>query len=212
VGRAPNVEGLNLENAKVEYNNKGIKVSEYLQTTNLDIFACGDIASPYQFSHVAAYTAYLCVRNAMFKKIAWERAAYINVPWATFTDPELARIGLTEKEAQNKYGKDNIRVYTSKYSQADRAITDLVEDGLVKLITDKKGLIVGAHIIGSEAAEIIQGLLVAKSLKIPASKLAQILYIYPTLSELIKKTTAQPLVESLNNPILKAFIGILKNK
>jgi len=212
VGRAPNVEGLNLEACKVEYSIKGIKVNDYLQTTNSNIFACGDIASPYQFSHVAAYTAYLCVRNAMFKKLAWSKVNYANVPWATFTSPELARVGLTEQEAISKFGKDKIRVYRSDYSRSDRAITDLVQDGLVKLITDKKGLVIGAHIVGAEAGEIIQGLLIAKSLKIPLSKLATILFIYPTLSELIKKTAAQPLVESLNNPILKAVIGILKNK
>ncbi len=212
VGRAPNVEGLSLEFCGVEYNKKGIKVNDYLQTTNANIFACGDIASPYQFSHVAAYTAYVCIRNAMFKKLAWSKASYGNVPWATFTSPEIARVGLTEQEAIDKFGKDKIKVYKSEYSRSDRAITDLVQDGLVKLITDKKGLVIGAHIVGAEAGEIIQGLLIVKSLKIPVSKLATILFIYPTLSELIKKTAAQPLVESLSNPILKAVIGLMRNK
>jgi pyruvate/2-oxoglutarate dehydrogenase complex dihydrolipoamide dehydrogenase (E3) component len=212
VGRAPNIAGLNLDNAGVEYTDKSIKVNPYLQTTNKNIFACGDVASPYQFSHVAAYTAYLCVRNAMFKKIAWSKADYGNVPWATFTDPEIARVGLTEKEAEAKFGKNNIRVYKNEYSKADRAITDLAGDGLLKIVIDKKGLLIGAHIAGKNAGEIIQGLLIAKSLKIPVSKLAQILFIYPTLSELIKKTAAQPLVESLNKPILKKIISIMKNK
>jgi len=212
IGRAPNIDGLGLETCGVEFDKKGIKVNDYLQTTNENIFACGDVVGPYQFSHVAAYQAYLCVRNSMFKKLAWSKASYGNVPWATFTDPEVSRVGLTEAEAVEKYGKDNIRVYKSEYSRADRATTDLVKDGLVKVIVDKKGLILGAHIVGAEAGEIIQGLLIAKSLKIPLAKLAPILFIYPTLSELIKKTAAEPLVESLSNPMLKTVIGLMKNK
>jgi len=208
VGRAPNIEGLGLENCGVQYNNKGLKVNEYLQTTNKNIFACGDIASPYQFSHVAAYTAYICVRNAMFRKIVWAKVNYSNVGWATFTDPELSRVGLTEEEARVKY-KD-IKVYKTEYSSADRSTTDLVKGGLLKVITDKKGLIVGAHIVGAQAGEIIQGLLIAKSLNIPLSRLAPVLYIYPTLSELIKKTAAKPLVESLSNPLLKSVIKIMR--
>ncbi len=208
VGRAPNIEGLELEKCQVEYTNKGLKVNEYLQTTNENIFACGDIASLYQFSHVAAYTAYICVRNAMFKKIAWGKVDYSNVGWATFTDPELARVGLTESDARKKY-KD-IKVYKTEYSSSDRATTDIVKDGLIKVITDKKGLVIGAHIVGAQAGEIIQGLLIAKSLKIPLSKLGPILYIYPTLSELIKKTAAKPLVESLSNPLLKSVINMMR--
>jgi pyruvate/2-oxoglutarate dehydrogenase complex dihydrolipoamide dehydrogenase (E3) component len=209
VGRAPNVEGLGLENCGVEYTNKGLKVNEYLQTTNENIFACGDIASPYQFSHVAAYTAYICVRNSLFKKLAWSKVNYINVGWATFTDPELARVGLTEDEARKKF-KD-VRVYKTDYSSSDRSTTDLVKDGMIKVITDKKGLVLGAHIVGAQAGEIIQGLLISKSLSIPLSKLAPILYIYPTLSELVKKTAAKPLVESLSNPFLKSIINIMRS-
>lgn len=208
VGRAPNMEGLNLEEAGVEYSKKGVNVNEYLQTTNEKIFACGDIVGPYMFSHVAAYQASVCVRNALMKRIAWQKVNYDNIVWASFTEPEVSRLGLTEDEARKKYGR--INVYKSKYDSVDRAVTDLVKDGLVKVITDKKGYILGANIVGYNAGEIIQGLLIAKSLKIPFAKLAQVLYIYPTLSELVKKTAAQSMISKLDNPFVKFIIKIMK--
>jgi pyruvate/2-oxoglutarate dehydrogenase complex dihydrolipoamide dehydrogenase (E3) component len=209
VGRAPNVEGLDLDKANVEYSPKGIKVNDYLQTTNPDIFACGDIAGPYQFSHVAAYQAGVCVRNALFKRIVWQKVNYSNMTWATFTDPELAHLGLTEQEAYEKSLK--IKVYTTPYANSDRATTDVEKEGLLKVITDEKGLILGAHIVGANAGEIIQGFLIAKSQKIPLSKLAQTMFMYPTLSELIKKTAAKPLVEKGNKPLVKLLLKILKD-
>lgn len=208
VGRAPNVEGLNLEKAGIEYSNRGIKVNDYLQTTNPSIFACGDIASPYQFSHVAAYQAGVCVRNALFRRLAWQRVNYSNMAWATFTDPELARLGLTEDEARQQF-KD-IKVYKTPYGNSDRSVTDREQEGLLKIITDTKDLILGAHIVGTHAGEIIQGLLIAKSQKIPLSKIAQTLFIYPTLSELVKKTAAKPFVEKGNHPLMKWLMKALK--
>lgn len=209
VGRAPNLEGLDLEKAGVEYTPKGLKVNEYLQTSNLNIFACGDVASPYQFSHVAALQASVAVRNAMFKKLAWQKINYDHMTWATFTDPELAHLGLTEEEARKNF--EGIKVYATPYTSADRAVTDSEKKGLIKVITDQKGLILGAHIVGANAGEIIQGFLVAKSNRIPLSKLAQTLYIYPTLSELVKKTAAKPFVEQRNNPLIKFVIKVMKN-
>lgn len=209
VGRAPNLSGLDLEKAGVECTDRGLKLNPFLQTTNPGVFACGDIASPYQFSHVAAYQASIAVRNAMFRRIAWQRVNYDNMAWATFTDPELAHLGLTEHEAREKYA--GIRVYTTPYTNADRAVTDADTEGLVKVITDKRGLILGAHIVGAGAGEIIQGFLIAKSQAIPLSKIAQTMFIYPTLSELIKKTAAKPFVETGNHPAVKLMIKILRS-
>lgn len=215
VGRAPNIEGLDLEKANVAHSKTGIKVNAFLQTTNKDIFACGDVVGPYLFSHIAAYQAQVCVRNSLFKRIAWQKAHYENVPWATFTEPELAHLGLTEEEAclpgrqaRTKHGFVN--VYKTEYSASDRAVTDLEKEGLVKVITDKKGYILGAHIVGANASEIIQGFLLAKSLKIPLAKLAQTIFIYPTLSELVKKTAAKPLLEKASNPLVRFLIKIMK--
>lgn len=208
VGRVPNVNGLNLEKTDVRHDKKGIKVNAHLQTKNPSIFACGDVVGPYPFSHVAAYQASICARNALFRKIAWSKADYSNITWATFTEPELAHLGLTEQEARARY--DRVKVYTSGYTASDRAKTDLAQDGCVKIITDQKHNILGAHICGRQAGEIMQGLLVAKSRKIPLDKLGQILYIYPTLSEVIKKTAAQSLTEKMDNPLIKFLLKILR--
>jgi pyruvate/2-oxoglutarate dehydrogenase complex dihydrolipoamide dehydrogenase (E3) component len=210
VGRAPNLEGLALEKAGVKYSKKSLKVNSYLQTSNKNIFACGDIVGPYMFTHVAAYQASVCVRNSLFKRIAWQKVNYANVAWATFTDPEVAHLGLSEEEAKDKYR--DIKVYKSDYTGCDRAITDLDRDGLVKIITDKKGRIIGASIVGSQAGEIIQGLVVAKSLNQPLAKIASIMYIYPTLSELIKKTAAKSLIEKMDNPLVKFILKVMRKK
>lgn len=208
VGRAPNTGGLDLEKAGVEYSKTGIKVNEFLQTTNENIFACGDVVGPYMFSHVASYQAQICVRNALFKRIAWGKVNYQNAVWATFSEPEVAHLGLTEEEARAKY--KNIPIYKTEYSSSDRAVTDLEKGGLIKVITDKKGFILGAHIAGAQASEIIQGFLLAKSFKIPLFRLSQALFIYPTLSELVKKTSAKPLLEKANNPLVKFVLRMMK--
>jgi len=208
VGRAANVSNLNLELAKVKYSKKGIEVNQFLQTTNKNIFACGDVVGPYMFSHVAAYQASVAVRNALLRRIAWQKVNYSNAAWATFTEPESSHLGLTEKEALLKH--KTVKIYTNDYTVSDRSITDVETVGFVKIITDKKGFILGAHVVGAKASELMQGLLVAKANKIKLSKIASVLYIYPTLSEIIKKTAAKSLVEKMNNPIVKFALRLLK--
>jgi len=208
VGRAPNVEGLCLEKAGVEYAKTGIKVSAYLQTTNKSIFACGDVVGPYFFSHVAAYQAGVAVRNALFNRLAWQKVDYSNVAWATFTDPELARLGLTEEEAREQH--QDIRVYKTDYANADRAVTDRHKEGLIKVVLDKKRRLLGAHVVGAQAGEIIQGFIIAKANKIPLAKLSGALYIYPTLSELVKKTGGKAFVEKADNPLVKLVLRVMR--
>lgn len=210
IGRQSDLSSLNLANVDVKHGNRGVEVNDHMQTTNKNIFACGDIASPYQFSHVAAYTAYVAVRNALFKRVAWTKVSYENIVWSTFSDPELAHLGLSEIEAGHKYD-GQINVYRLPYDACDRAKTDDLEEGLLKVITDKKGYILGAHIVGAHASELMQAFIIAKSQKIKLHKLASSMYIYPTLSELIKKIAAQALVERTNKPIIKKIISILKN-
>lgn len=211
VGRVPNCESLGLESAGVVFNRKGIAVNEYLQTTNKNIFACGDVVGPYQFTSVAGYQAYICVRNTLFKRLAWAKVNYDNVTWATFTQPELAHLGLTEEEAKVKHAY--IKVYRTPYTAADRAYTDVEKEGLIKLITDGNDRILGAHVAGAQASEIIQGFIIARAHKMPVTKLGQDMLIYPTLSELVKRTAGQPLLEKLNKPFLKAIVHMMaRNK
>jgi pyruvate/2-oxoglutarate dehydrogenase complex dihydrolipoamide dehydrogenase (E3) component len=210
VGRSPNIESLDLERARVKITKKGVTVNDNLQTTNGDIFACGDIVGPYQFTSIAAYQAYICVRNTLFTRLAWTKAQYENVAWATFTQPELAHLGLTEEEAKAKHG--NVKVYRTPYTGSDRAYTDVEKEGFIKLITDANDYILGAHIAGAKASELMQGFIIAKSQKIPVTKLGQDQFIYPTLSELVKRTAAQPLLEKLNKPFFRELVKMMRNR
>lgn len=208
IGRKPNFDGLKLENAHVEYDKNGIKTNKFLQTTNKNIFACGDVVGPYYFSHVAAYQAAICARNAIFKKIVWQKFNYDNISWATFTQPELAHLGLSEETARKKSG--HIKIYKTEYIESDRAYTDNQTSGIIKVIADKKNRLLGADIVGNVSGEIIQGLLIAKANKITLSKLTQTMFIYPTLSELIYKTARKSFVEKKDKPLIKFLLKLLK--
>jgi dihydrolipoamide dehydrogenase len=210
VGRAANVQGLDLEKAGVKYSGKGIEVDGTLCTSAKNIYACGDAVGPYQFSHMAEYQAVVVVRNALFP--FKERVNYGAVPWCTFTDPELAHVGLTEEEAQEKYR--DIKVYKSSYSVNDRAVTDLEEDGLAKVICDKKGRILGAHIVGTNAGELIHEYVLAKSAGLSIGKLSQAIHVYPTLSQAVKKSADQYYLDMLSSPRFKRlarfFVGVMR--
>lgn len=208
IGRAPNIDGLSLDNAGIEYTEKGIGTDVYLRTSNPRVFACGDVVGPYMFTHVAAYQAYLCVRNCLFRKMFRQKADYGDIAWADYIDPEIGHLGLTEPQARDEY--DGVKIYRNDYAVTDRAITDNAEAGLLKVITDKKGYIVGAHAVGAEAAEIIHPLVIAKAMQIKFAKLAEPMFIYPTLSELVKKTAALALEDRLNRPVLKFFLNLIK--
>lgn len=201
VGRQPNVRGLDLEKAGVKYSNKGIEVDAMLETSARNIFACGDVVGPYQFSHIAEYQAIIAAGNAVFpfkRKVNYE-----SVAWCTFTEPELAHLGLTEDEAKLKY-KD-IKIYKSSYAGNDRAVTDGDETGLVKVICDKKGLILGAHIVGANAGEIIHEYVLAKSAGIKINKLSSAIHIYPTIAQVVKRSADQYYMEMLSSGWFKSF-------
>ncbi len=210
LGREPNVEALNLEKAYVCYSKKGIQVNRHLQTTNKRIFAAGDVVGPYQFSHIANYQAQIAVRNALFRRIAWQKTDYSHIAWATFTDPELAHCGFTEDQARAQ--RKRINVYTTEYSACDRAVTDRKTKGMVKIIVDHKGRLLGAHAVGASAGEIIHLFITAKTLKIPVAKLSEVVYIYPTLSELVKKVSQKSKLELLKNPLIKALMFLMRTK
>ncbi|WP_318011015.1 FAD-dependent oxidoreductase [Clostridium sp. FP1] len=130
-GRVPNIKGLDLEKVSIRYNQKAIEINQYLETSTKGIFAIGDVAGPYLFSHMANVQGITAVKNALLpikKKID-----YVHVAWCTFSEPELARAGLTEQEAREKYG-DLIRVYEQDYKNLDRAKTKEDDEGLVKII------------------------------------------------------------------------------
>ncbi|PWB46074.1 MAG: pyridine nucleotide-disulfide oxidoreductase [Candidatus Methylomirabilota bacterium] len=204
-GRRPNVEELNLEAAGVSYNSKGIMVDETLRTRARNIWACGDITGKLLFTHVAEYQARLVVRNALFPFKS--RADYSAVPWCTFTDPEVARVGLTEAEAREQFG--NVKVYRYRFGDLDRALCDGEAMGLTKLVCTPKGKIVGAHILGPQAGDLIQEVILAMRKGLPVGALAQTIHAYPTLVEGVRRAADQYYREKLSSGPLKGFLQLL---
>ncbi|MDA0267046.1 MAG: FAD-dependent oxidoreductase [Cyanobacteria bacterium] len=186
-GRVPNVEGLNLEAAGVKVGKQGVIVNAKLQTTNPRIYAAGDIIGGYQFTHVAGYEAAVVLQNALF--FPTKKADYRVIPWATFTEPELSRVGFTEAEARSRYG-DDVAVLRHNFDHVDRALAEDAGVGFAKFITRKNGEILGAHMVGPSAGELIHEVVLAMSYKLKISAL-QVIHVYPTLSEINPKTALQ---------------------
>jgi pyruvate/2-oxoglutarate dehydrogenase complex dihydrolipoamide dehydrogenase (E3) component len=205
IGRKPNVQGLNLEKAGVEYSAQGIKTNERLQTTASNIYSCGDVVGPYRFSHMAEYQAVIATRNALlpFQK----KVDYRHVAWCTFTDPELAHAGLTEQEAREKLG-DRIRIYRHEYKNTDRGRTEGIETGISKFICDSRGTLIGAHILGKHAGDLIHEAQLTKSLGIPFYKIYSAVHIYPTLSDIVRQPAKLCYIDRLQSNI---FLRILRN-
>jgi pyruvate/2-oxoglutarate dehydrogenase complex dihydrolipoamide dehydrogenase (E3) component len=206
-GRRANVDGLHLEDAGVEYTLKGIKTDPALKTTAPNIYACGDVVGPYQFSHMAEYQAIIATQNALFP--VKKRVNYQHVAWCTFTTPEIAHAGLTEEEARKTHG-DKIRVYRYEYRNIDRGHTDAADIGMSKFICDPKGRLTGAHIIGARAGDLIHEAQIAKSLGIPFYQLYSVIHIYPTFTDVVKHAAKLCYIDRLrNNPFLKLLRRLL---
>lgn len=186
VGRTPNTDGLNLEASGVEHTAKGITVNSNLKTTAKNIWACGDVVGPYLFTHMAEYQAGIVLRNALFRLSA--KVDYSAVPWTTFTDPEVAHIGLTENEAIEK--DLNYTVYKHNYSDVDRAVTEVEGHGFIKVLASgRKGKIIGAHIIGPNAGELIHELILAMRKGLTVKDISSTIHVYPTLALGTRQTT-----------------------
>lgn len=200
MGRKPNVEGLGLDAAGVEFDERrGLAVDGRLRTTQPHIYGAGDVASPYAFTHVAEYLAGVALGNALFPFMR-RSVDYSVVPWTTFTDPELARVGLTEAEAKERHGKD-AKVYRFGFGGVDRAVIDGEPRGLVKIVCRKKR-IVGAHILGPGAGELLHEYVLAMRMGIPVGEVARTIHVYPTLSMAGKRAADQYYVEKLFSGVL----------
>lgn len=189
IGRAPNVEGLNLEAVGVEYDQKiGVKVNDYLQTTNPKIYAAGDICLSQKFTHAADATARIVIKNMLFSpfNLGREKLSHLVIPRVTYTDPEIAQVGLSEAEAgQQKISIDIIKI---SLDIVDRAIIDGETEGFIKIVLAKgSDRILGATIVARSGGELISEITTAIATKMGLSKLAKIIHPYPTQSEMIKK-------------------------
>lgn len=202
-GRAPNTSGLDLEAAGVVYSKKGISVNGYLQTSAKNIFAAGDVVGPYQFSHVANYQAIAATSNAFlpFRR----KVSYEHVPWCIFTDPELARSGLTEQEARERFGR-SVRVYRVPYAGLDRAAADRAPSGLAKIICAASGKILGIHILGERAGELMHEAHGAKSLGIPLYRLNSVIHAYPTYNDAIRQASREAYIDRIRRNVFVRLI------
>lgn len=187
-GRRPNVEGLNLGAAGVKYDGERIFTDEHLRTSAPHIFAAGDVTGHFPFTHVAAYEASVVVRNALFFRPLLQKTDFRVVPWTTFTDPEIARVGMTEEEARREYGKDGVKIYRTEFADNDRAQAEGETRGFVKLVCAGRRLeIVGAHIVGRHAGEIIHEVVLAMKKRLPVTALGRLTHVYPTLTQVNQK-------------------------
>jgi pyruvate/2-oxoglutarate dehydrogenase complex dihydrolipoamide dehydrogenase (E3) component len=182
-GRRPNVEGIGLEAAGVRADRHGVVVDDRLRTTAPNIWAAGDVTGKYLFTHVAEYQARLVVGNALFP--LRRKADYRVVPWTTFTDPEVARVGLTEAEARAAHG--DVRVYRYSFGDLDRAIIDAEGRGFAKIVCTAKGAVLGAHVIGPQAGEVIQEVVLVMKARLKIGTLSQTIHTYPTLAEVLRR-------------------------
>lgn len=183
VGRTANVTGFGLEELGIPTRpNKTIETNEYLQTLYPNIFACGDVAGPFQFTHTAAHQAWYAAVNALFGRFKKFRTDYRVIPWATFTDPEVARVGLSESEAKEKKIPHEVTVYG--LDDLDRAIADSEAHGFVKVITvPGKDTILGATIVGDHAGDILVEYVAAMKHGFGMNKILGTIHTYPTLGE-----------------------------
>ncbi len=186
-GRRGNTENLGLEEAGVKVERSWIVTDRFLQTNVSRIWACGDVHGGMQFTHVAAYEAVKLVRNILFPGKA--TIDYTHVPWALFTDPEVGHIGMTEAEARAKHG-DDVRIYKIDVADIDRAVVDRTPAGLIKLVCDAKGRILGGHALCANASTVIEEVVLARRNGIKVGELAQRISSYPSMADGIQKAAA----------------------
>jgi pyruvate/2-oxoglutarate dehydrogenase complex dihydrolipoamide dehydrogenase (E3) component len=178
-GRTANVAQLNLEAAGVNYSAKGILVDRRLRTSNKKIFAIGDVAGGLQFTHVAGHHAGVVIRNALFRLPA--KARQTAIPWVTYTDPELAHVGLREDQARAQSGE--IRILRFPFAENDRAQAERDTAGLIKIVTAKNGRVLGTSIVGPHAGELIQPWVMAVAQGMKIGTMAGSIWPYPTFGE-----------------------------
>ncbi|WP_321416715.1 FAD-dependent oxidoreductase [uncultured Desulfobacter sp.] len=206
-GRKPNVAGLGLEAAGIDYDDRmGVTVSDRLKTTNPDVYAVGDVAGKYQFTHMSDFGARLVIRNALF--YGRDRFSDLLIPWATYTDPEVAHVGLYEKDLE-KRGIEYTTI-SRAFDDVDRAIVDGQTEGFVKIHVKKgKDQILGATIVGSHAGNMISEISVAMQAGMGLGKLASVIHPYPTTAEAIRqcgdaynRSRLTPTVKSIFNRLM----------
>lgn len=196
VGRRANIDGLDLDKAGIAYDRGGVTVDAHLKTSNRRVFAIGDVAGGYQFTHMAGYDAGIVIRQALFKMF-WAKVDHSAVPWVTYTDPELAHVGQSEADATETLGRGNFQILRWSFAENDRAQAEKQTNGMVKAIIDKKGRVLGCTIAGPHAGELILPWVMAVQQKQKMGQIASLIVPYPTLSEVTKRTAGSYFTPSL---------------
>ena len=205
-GRAANVEGLGLDTAGVDYDRKGIKVTDKLRSTNRRVYAIGDVAGGLQFTHVAGYHAGLVLRPLLFRLPARENRTII--PWVTYTDPELAQVGITEADALKAH--KGVRILRWPYAENDRAQAERKTEGFIKLVTSARGKILGCSIVGANAGEMINIYALAVAQGLGVRDIASYVPPYPTMSEIGKRASITYFAGATRKPIVRRLIRFLR--
>lgn len=205
-GRAPNVEQLALDKAGIAATRKGITVDKRLRTTNPRVYAIGDVNGLAAFTHMAGAQAALVIKHALFRLPINVQAALL--PWCTYSDPELAQVGMTEAQARAAHG-EGIRVVRWKLRENDRAQAERETEGLAKIITDRRGRVLGAGIVGARAGELIQVWCLALSRKMKIGAVAQMIVPYPTLGEINKRAAGAYFTDWLFSARTRRIVGWL---
>lgn len=215
VGRAPNTDGLNLEAVNVKFDRRGVEVNDNLQTTNPRIFAAGDICSKYKFTHAADFQARIVIQNALFAvgPFGKKKASDLIIPWATYTSPEIAHVGIYPADAKD--AGIEIDTYVQDFEHVDRAILEGTDDGFVKVHT-KKGTdqIVGATIVAENAGDLISEITVAMNNRVGLSRIGSTIHPYPTQAEAIRrlgdqfnKTKLTPFNQKVLSLLMRLNVG-----
>jgi pyruvate/2-oxoglutarate dehydrogenase complex dihydrolipoamide dehydrogenase (E3) component len=204
-GRRPTIEALDLPAAGIEAAGTGITVDRRLRTTNRRAFAVGDVAGGPQFTHTALYHAGIVIRNALFRIPA--KVDYRALPWITYTDPELAQVGLTEDAARETGG--DVRVLRWPFAENDRAQTERDTEGLVKITVGRHGRILGASILGAGAGDLIMPWALAISQKLKIGALANLIVPYPTRGEASKRAAGCYYTPTLFSPRTRRLVRLL---
>jgi pyruvate/2-oxoglutarate dehydrogenase complex dihydrolipoamide dehydrogenase (E3) component len=205
-GRQANLDGLGLAAAGVKHEKRGIVVDAKLATSNRKVFAIGDAVGAAQFTHVANYHAGIVIRRALFRLPVKVREDVI--PWVTYTDPELAHVGLTEETARKRHRQ--IRVLRAAFHDNDRAQAERETRGHIKVITSPKGVILGATIVGPHAGELITSWTLAIQQQLNIRAVAELIVPYPTLAEVSKRAAIGYFTPSLTSPLLRRIITFLR--
>ncbi|MCB1739497.1 MAG: FAD-dependent oxidoreductase [Gammaproteobacteria bacterium] len=208
VGRTPNVSALNLDAAGIEHDRRGIKVDARLRTSNKKVYAIGDVTGGFQFTHVAGYHAGIVIRNALFRLPARARSDVI--PWVTYTDPELAHVGLLESQARELHGSA-VRVLRSSFEDNDRARAERAGPGQIKLVLGRRGRLLGATIVGARAGELLAPWVLALEKGLKLSDMAGTIVAYPTLAEIGKRVAGSYYTDRLFSSRTRCLVRFLLN-